>query len=452
MKRLLAILLILITQRAIAQGHCFARIALDRSSVYVQQPFKVTITVLTPTWYTQPLEFDNIQIPNAFTLPFDQTTPGMFDVDGKQYAGLEFYFIVFPYQAGDFTLPPINIVATTPPEGSSTATQVKIATPARHFTVKPVPAKLKGNDWLVAKNVIISERWNKPLTHLKVGDVLERTVSISAQGTLPQFIPTLPSENLSFASAYLQDAELDDERNEYDANGRLTQSITYLLEKEGDFELPPVTITWWNPLNSRLYKKSAAPATIHVAPNPHLGMMTTLKDSLAATQTKQVAKPAKKGPYTIAGLPWYLFAAYAIGAGLLLYILARYGYLFVIRLRARRSAYIQSEPFYFRRLRHLSNSPSGVIHHFYPWWDRFHGSGPSPSVTLTWQQEKEQPLLQSWQSINQIAFNDTQAQDGQPPPNLKQFKVLLPDYRKKRKRMGNVPHQPVIGQQQQPWT
>ncbi len=68
-------------------------------------------------------------------------------------------------------------------------------------------------------------------------------------------MPTLPTENLSFASAYMQDAELDDERNDYDANGRLTQSITLTAEKEGDFEIPPATITWWNPLNSRLYKK-----------------------------------------------------------------------------------------------------------------------------------------------------------------------------------------------------
>ncbi len=164
MKQLTTILLILITQRTIAQAHCFARIALDRSTVYVQQPFKVTITVLTATWYTQPLEFDNIQISNAFTLPFDQTTPGMFNVNGKQYAGLEFYFIVFPLPGRRLHLTTDQHSGRTPTEGSSTATKVKIATPARRFIVKPVPDKLKGNDWLVAKNVFISERWNKPLS------------------------------------------------------------------------------------------------------------------------------------------------------------------------------------------------------------------------------------------------------------------------------------------------
>src|ERR1700754_4321428 len=105
--------------KANAQVSCFAEISLDRHSVYVQQPFRVTITVLTATWYTAPLEFDNIQLPNAFVLPFDQTTPGMFDARGKQYAGLQFYFIVFPYQSGTFVFPSIEIVAQTPPEGES---------------------------------------------------------------------------------------------------------------------------------------------------------------------------------------------------------------------------------------------------------------------------------------------------------------------------------------------
>ncbi len=111
----------------------------------------MTITVLTATWYTEPLDFDNIQIPNAFTLPFDQTTPGMFTVSGNQYAGLQFYFIVFPYTVGRFTIPPINIVATTPPKGGSTGVKVKLSTAPRPFTVKPVPDKLKDANWLRPK-------------------------------------------------------------------------------------------------------------------------------------------------------------------------------------------------------------------------------------------------------------------------------------------------------------
>jgi hypothetical protein len=275
----------------------------------------VTITVLTSTWYTEPLDFDNIQIPNAFTLPFDQTTPGMFTVGGDQYAGLQFYFIVFPYTAGQFTIPAINIVATTPPKGSYTAVKVKLSTAPRPFTVKPVPNKLKDGNWLVAKNVFIKEHWNRSLQHLKVGDVIERTISIDAKGTLPQFIPPLRNGSLNFASEYLQDPELDDARTDYDANGRLTQSIVYLLEKEGVHEIPPIEISWWNPLNSKLYKRAAPGVKLTVQPNPNLGIMTTLKDSLAATQASLPAIQPTKKTFRIAGIPWYWFTLSVLVAG-----------------------------------------------------------------------------------------------------------------------------------------
>src|ERR1700761_6052378 len=122
---LLSLCAVLITK---AQVTCFAQTQLDRNSVYAQQPFKVTFTVLTATWYTAPLQFDDIQIPNAFVIPFDRTQSGMFTVAGKQYPGLQFYFIIFPYVPGSYTIPPIKIVATTPAVGEGVAQKVILYT------------------------------------------------------------------------------------------------------------------------------------------------------------------------------------------------------------------------------------------------------------------------------------------------------------------------------------
>jgi hypothetical protein len=291
--------------------------------VYVQQPFRVTITVLTATWYTAPLEFDNIQLPNAFLLSFDQTTPGMFDARGRQYAGLQFYFIVFPYQAGAFVFPPLDVIAQTPAEGDSKSQKVHIKTPVQHFTVKPVPASAKNEPWFVAKNVSINEHWSKPLQELKVGDIVERTVTICAGGTLPQFIPPLPKDSPSFASTYMQDAELKDERNDYDANGSLTQSVIYLLEKEGDFVIPAIPVTWWNPNSNKLYSRNAGAGKIHVKANAELGILATLKDSLAMLHAAVTATPVHKRQWIIFGVAWYWVLLIILAGMWLLYRLSR---------------------------------------------------------------------------------------------------------------------------------
>ncbi|WP_276483815.1 BatD family protein [Paraflavitalea pollutisoli] len=447
------IFLVLLTNIASSQTSCFAQISLDRNTVYVQQPFKVTIKVLTATWFTHPLEFDNLQIPNAFTLPFDQTIPGMYDIKGDQYAGLEFYFIVFPYQAGQFTIPPIHIVATTPTKGSSTATKVEIHTSAHTFTVKPVPDQWQGSNWLVAKNVYVQEHWNRSLHQLKVGDVIERTIVIDAKGTLPQFIPVPEYDEPAFAATYPQDPELEDKRDDYDANGRLTQSITYLLEKAGDFELPPVMINWWNPLTSRRYQQSAPAVQIHVVPNPDLGMMTTIKDSLATSL--KIHTTTVKTPYKIFGIPWYYFALYTLVAIVVTYLATRLLIRAIRKIRNWRAAYHQRETYWYRRLLHLSTTPLQLIHHFYSWWDHLPTRSNLPDTGKQyWRQQKQHTLLNDWGTINSMAFNhndvrDTAATTGRP--KLKAFKRNLAHYRKQLNHPSVANVGPPIDDHQQPW-
>ena len=367
-------------------AQCFAQVSLDRTSVYIQQPFKITITVYTPTWYTAPLDFDNIQIPNAFILSFDRTQPGMFTINNKQYAGLQFYFIAFPYHEGNFTVPSINIFAQTPPEGSAVSKKVSIHTEAKHFTVKPIPENMKGENWLVAKNVSISEKWSKTLSNVKVGDIITRTITIDAQGTLPQFIPQLSKDSLDFASTYLQDASLVDQRNDYDANGRLTQSVVYLLEKEGDFTIPAIPITWWNPNSSKRYSRSAAAKKIHVETNSNLGILTTLKDSLQSSQIV-VAAPPKKTIKTFFGIAWYWFLAILLAVIVVLYELVRISVRAFKDYQAKQNEYLKSESYAFKQFMHAPFDLRELLNRMYRWWDKV--AIPGKSAAPSWQLRKQ---------------------------------------------------------------
>ena len=425
---------------------CFARVSLDRNNVYVQQPFKITITILTATWYTAPLDFDNIQIPNAFILPFDQTAPGMYTVNNKQYAGLQFYFIAFPYKSGKFTVPSINIVATTPPEGSSESRKITIKTSSIQFTVKPVPESIKNDSWFVAKNVSISERWSKPLQHLKVGDVLERTITINAGGTLPQFIPELPDEKLDFASTYPQDADLDDTRNEYDANGRRTQTTIYLLEKEGDFIVPEIKINWWNPNNSKVYSKTASAGKIHVEPNPNLGMLTTIRDSLAGVQTILTKKTPKKEIAKIFGMNWYWFTGLALISILLLYIILRLVLRLISSLRIAIRKYSASEIYWFRRFMKSQLVSRNLIKNVYVWWDRKEISNRSASIIASARMDHNEKIANEMESL----YSNLAGEEANINATAKSFKNSISEYRKYI-MAGIVKDDNTISKEQKPW-
>ncbi|WP_259068104.1 BatD family protein [Mucilaginibacter sp. X4EP1] len=370
-KHLLLVLLLYAALIARAQVKCFVQTQMDRSTVYAQQPFKITISVLTATWYTAPLEFDNLQIPNAFIMPFDKTVPGIFTINGQNYAGLTFYYIVFPYKEGHYTLPPINIVATTPPVGDSKAQRINVKMQALSYIVKPVPKNFSSDNWFVAKDVSIEQRWSRSLSRLKVGDVVTRTITINARGTLPQFIPELKTDSLSWGSVYPQPSTLTDTRDEYDANGQRIQSVTYLLEKEGNFTFPQATIEWFNPINSRVYKRNTPVVKIHVATNPNLGILKTAKDSLKATLPVKTTINVKKGPYLIYGILWYYFALYSLAALCVLYFVVRMLIKFGKWLSNQYKVYLTSERYWFGKFNRSSAEHSTLLRNLYKWWDHF---------------------------------------------------------------------------------
>ena len=410
-----------------AQVSCFAQTQIDRKAVYAQQPFRVTITVLTATWYTAPLDFDNIQIPNAFIMPFFRTVPGMFPYNGKQYAGLQFYYIVFPYKEGHYILPSIKITAQTPAVGDYKAQKVVIKTQPLSYIVKPVPKSFSSDNWFVAKDVSINENWDKPLKRLKVGDVINRTIIVDAKGTLPQFIPELKTDSLAWCGVYPKQATLADTRDEYDANGERTQTITYLLEKEGDFTIPQTTVQWFNPNSGRIYKRSTPLVKIHIGPNPNLGILKTLQHSLKAKEPVKATVAVKKGPYLIYGIAWYYFVLYSLAALCVLYFVIEVLIKIIKKIHARYKAYLLSERYWFGKFSRSSLKYPHFLNNLYAWWDRFPIANRSASI----QKEAEDSNLDDIDQEMAAYYKHEYAADGSGPDTSAELKKNIKKYRDK---------------------
>ncbi|HVY75385.1 MAG TPA: hypothetical protein VG890_11180, partial [Puia sp.] len=366
---------------------------------------------------------------------------------GKQYSGLQFYYIVFPYNPGKYLLPSFQIRATTPPVGSAIAQHVTIRTRPESYTVKPIPEDVQTDSWLVAKNVLISERWNRSLQHLKVGDVVERTIVINARGTLPQFIPDLPKEEMEWASIYPGEPDLDDTRDDYDANGRRTQTFTYLLEKPGDYVFPAEKITWWNPYSHKLFSRSTPTVHAHVDPNPSLGILATLKDSLAATRQAVAPKqPEKKGPLMIAGLAWYWFALYALAAFVLLDIIVRLTVRFIRYLRGAWGKYRNSETYWFRKFLLSRTAFPGLYNRLYAWWDRVDLAEKSPALGVELNRFRAEEVEKELDEYNKRSFDN----DPGEPPEERTFKKGIRAFRKKI-HVQWVREKTIISPEQQEW-
>lgn len=141
---------------------------------------------------------------------------------------------------------------------------------------------------MVAKNVSVRETWNKDLQNLKVGDVVERKIVISAEGTLPSLILPIKIEEPENVSIYPAEAELQDKRNDKDIEGVRNEIYSYLLEKEGELIIPEQIIRWWNPVTKKTYQRTLQEQKLNIAPNPDMTLMESLNDSLLAMNSSTI--------------------------------------------------------------------------------------------------------------------------------------------------------------------
>ena len=73
----------------------FASAKVSKKKVVVEQPVKVMVTAYSPTWFAQPLSFENLQVNGAFIQSFSRTVSGIQYVNNKKSSAA--YFLLFTY-------------------------------------------------------------------------------------------------------------------------------------------------------------------------------------------------------------------------------------------------------------------------------------------------------------------------------------------------------------------
>ncbi|MBK3516432.1 BatD family protein [Carboxylicivirga marina] len=345
----------------------FATLKVNTHNVYMQQPIKATVTVYTSTWFTDSPDLGNVSIPNAFVLPFKRTVSGIQYINNKQYASLELFYLIFPFESGEIIIPEMHISIATPPEGDYKGVIRQLKTKPLSIRVKEAPAEFKGKEWLVSKNAYISDTWNSSLDDVKVGEVIERTVTIRALGTLPAFIPETSMEANNWSSIYPRQAQLKDTRTSQDANGLRIEKYRYLLEKEGEFEIEPLTVTWWNPYLNKQYERSSKARTITIKANPDLGMLTSMRDSLN-TNTVENSEIEAEEPLLIMGLSLKQFILLTCFILICLWMMLITIRQIMKQIKLKREHYLGSEQYYFDQLvKTSSKSSKEQINSMYSW-------------------------------------------------------------------------------------
>jgi hypothetical protein len=263
-----ALLLAMLSAAALAQAPAAA--PLVRSSlvppdgIVIGQPVLLHVTVLFPGEMPRPPLVKVAEAPGAQILRFETQAITIRDnIDGQDYVGQTFEFVVFPRRGGEIAVPAAEVTLLDragDPVGSTKGQPLRF--------VVTVPAGIDpSGPVLAAPNVRVRESWSPDpaSASLKVGGAITRTIRREAAN-----VPALGMAEFRFTApegvrAYVDPPRVDDKVDRGSVEGVRTDKVTYVFEKPGTYVLPALSQPWWDTDDRQVRSEALDGVTIAVS-------------------------------------------------------------------------------------------------------------------------------------------------------------------------------------------
>jgi hypothetical protein len=315
--------------------------------ILVGQPVRMVVTVYVPNYFTGSPDFPEFEIENAIVvLPQDRPANSNKQIGGVRYAGIAETYVIYPQQAGDFHLPREQVTvpyALAPPK----STLAHAPLPPLEFHAD-VPVAAKDLDYFLPTIALtIEQKWSSPVKNLRVGDSIERTVTVTATKMQAMLIPPLPLNVPNGIRVYPEEPVVRDRKTDRGdfVYGRRIQTAKYFIQKEGGYTLPPIELKWWNLSTHRLM--TATLPAVHFTATANTSYVTELPPK---SEPVPIAPAKHRNLWKQYRLPILIAALCCIAATLFLVMVWRYLPRARRRLQSWRERRQHSETTYFRNL------------------------------------------------------------------------------------------------------
>ena len=394
-----------------------ARIELrDAGPVMVSAGARVAVDVLVPTFFNGPIQFpDEIELEGAIVILAPGSSVNLNErIDGANWAGVRRTYRVYPLAPGAVTIDalPVTISYALDSGGSSGPTVVR--TPPLELTAYvPEPARQLAQffaaDAFRLEATTVAEAATAAgtaagSTTIRVGETVTRSYTMEATNTPGLFLPSLSFPAIEGASAYAAQPDLRESGGQRGSARTATrvEGVTYTFEQEGQYEIPGVTINWWDVAGGQLRQEQTPPVSVTVVPNPDLDAAM-----LETDEAEVVEVPRERRWVTFLRAYWRYLAA-----GLVFLVLARR--LLPARIRrlrawqaARRLADRESEARYFRAFVAVSRTGDArqVYNAMTRWLDRW-SDDTTPTLAAFAARHGTLDLQQQVAALADAAFGD----------------------------------------------
>jgi len=176
---------------------------------------------------------------------------------------------------------------------------VRVWSPSMRLQVSDMPAGVDPDKWLPARDVQLMQRWEPAQPDFKAGEPVTRVISMLVDG---QPVDQLPDLNLPLPAGIKHYPDKPVVNEQVTEDGIIaTREIRDVLvpEKNGVYQLPPVSVQWWDTQAGKMRTTRIDEQTIRVrgapvspAPNPPVASLAAPQSAPAQTAGDTADKAA----------------------------------------------------------------------------------------------------------------------------------------------------------------
>lgn len=283
--------------RASTQQDLFITTDISTKDVYVQQQFTLTVKL----HFSAELKRGSLTEPELIGASITQIGKDKENetiINGKRYRVIERTYAISPQKSGDYTLKsPVfsgEIMVPSSRRNSflsfAETKPVSVIGDEIAISVKPIPTNYQGT-WLPSELLTVHQEWQPNNNEFTVGEPITRVITLTAAGLSEEQLPDIDMPMPKGLKVYPDQAELHTGMNNNRLVSQKVKNFAIVANKAGTYQLPEVTIPWWNTVTNTMQYATIAAQTITVQPNSEqLTNEPVMLDG--ATDTKSVpAKP-----------------------------------------------------------------------------------------------------------------------------------------------------------------
>lgn len=227
----------------------FLEVELDKDKLFVQEQLLIKVRLYT-TVGLHDIATDPLQIPGAHVEKVDEQRYER-RIQGVGHAVYELTYAVFPESSGELQIPALNYVAVTGRRDpfslfNRNAQRIRLRSEAKTVKVEPKPDSYSGSHWLPAASLGLVQSWSKDPEEFKVGEPITRIITLRAEGLRAAQLPPLPTLDIEGLKMYPDQAQKEDQTGPNGITGTRVETTAIVATKPGQYQLPPITITWWD--------------------------------------------------------------------------------------------------------------------------------------------------------------------------------------------------------------